>query len=1116
MYRILLFTLLFFTFLFADEGFEECGLGQIAETFLAQGIITETRPMLSGTPTTINTANFKIHYTLSGDDATTQAWADAIATYAEEVHSEIVAQGWLAPPQDNGMGGDTKYDIYIHDLEGYNGITQPEDTPAPGSDYTNSYSSWVELRKDPVPNSPVGEQDRLKSLAAHELHHASQLAYSWIPEDVWFYENTATYMEKRIYPIVNLLKYRLQESNDTPIANPELSINENVAFSTYEYAGGLWPLFLDEFYSSPTIVREVWESCGSAGQTDFFSQKEIVLQNNYSSDLTTAKKNYGIWRYFTGSRNDSHHFSDAAEYHTAPLYAEHSDYPVLQNTNPKKMHGPGGVTYIRFNNASGNYLDITFDGEDDLLWKALAMGIMGGEVNLVTEFNLTDDDNGTAQHPSVDEDYVIFMPILNGEGFREDYTYYADISDLYPVQFMNVIADEDAGGQLKLDGSETIESGEWRYYENIEQHNIETLRERFSASNISKHKDWKNSQQEHFLNRDFFTNQREQHASFNSIYMVTVENSFSSASSNGGNLAFHDPWYVDANGQQPDTFLPFDSPYQPTGSYNETSGGVFLDQDFNDPVPYYSVKTAATQTIPFHGEDVLWYFQRWEGTDVEFEDAANTQTALVFKESGAQARAVYKGHLASDKTTPSGLNNGRRIVRENATELHMVYADGYELWYTHSTDNGATWDQEQEVLELTGGPDDNQLNPHLMLFDNTLYLAWTWYIPNPQYNVYVKSKPVNGGTWSSETLVATLNITSSNPAPVLTTFKDNNIDYLLLVVEENDSSTGNPRIRTFYKQDGSSTWTASPHILSGSRPSVDSKSDGSKARIVYQRNGQVYTRRFNLFDKDWGIERHVSQGIYWAVAHGNPVVAFAAGSTAKAHIAWEAESEAGNDPLVYYCTIDDSENLNNYASHYQYNHSYSHPSISYDDNGGFPYIAMVKDGAVIKRKKSGSSWTTETLDNSGRAPNMALNSAGGSVWTKYNSLPYVVKAEVYEDEPMAMASSSSRMVFLLDDGAYLTLDLSGAQMNAGKLDFDPQLNASGSPQGSDDFRFDWQVQFHNAAGLAGNHARLIDIELDGAVIKTLTLDDFIGYNDGAKHSDATLFTYISSLTQRAR
>jgi len=67
---------------------------------------------------------------------------------------------------------------------------------------------------------------------------------------------------------------------------------------------------------------------------------------------------------------------------------------------------------------------------------------------------------------------------------------------------------------------------------------------------------------------------------------------------------------------------------------------------------------------------------------VDFEDAANTQTALVFKESGAQARAVYKGHLASDKTTPSGLNNGRRIVRENATELHMVYADGRRLFPT--------------------------------------------------------------------------------------------------------------------------------------------------------------------------------------------------------------------------------------------------------------------------------------------------------------------------------------------------------------------------------------------------------------------------------------------------
>ena len=98
----ILFTLLIFNFLFADEDFDECGLGQAAETFLSLGKTTETRPILSGTPMAINTTHFKIHYTLSGADATTQAWADAIAGYAEEVYSEIDAQGWRTPQQDNG------------------------------------------------------------------------------------------------------------------------------------------------------------------------------------------------------------------------------------------------------------------------------------------------------------------------------------------------------------------------------------------------------------------------------------------------------------------------------------------------------------------------------------------------------------------------------------------------------------------------------------------------------------------------------------------------------------------------------------------------------------------------------------------------------------------------------------------------------------------------------------------------------------------------------------------------------------------------------------------------------------------------------------------------------
>ncbi|MHB2149320.1 hypothetical protein ACX8XP_09710 [Calditrichota bacterium LG25] len=91
--------------------------------------------------------------------------------------------------------------------------------------------------------------------------------------------------------------------------------------------------------------------------------------------------------------------------------------------------------------------------------------------------------------------------------------------------------------------------------------------------------------------------------------------------------------------------------------------GVFLDQapDPNDPnKPYYSVKAEAQQPFTAHGQQITGYFLGWEGTDVTFQYADQQETPLVFHAANAEARAVYKGHLASSAAGATGYNNGRR------------------------------------------------------------------------------------------------------------------------------------------------------------------------------------------------------------------------------------------------------------------------------------------------------------------------------------------------------------------------------------------------------------------------------------------------------------------------
>jgi hypothetical protein len=95
------FIIMFFSFMTHTEGIaQECSLGN-ADSLQAAGVVQE-RPNLSGTPIIIATANFRVHYTTSGQDLTTTQWAQAVADYAEEVRVVLSNLGWALPPHDFG------------------------------------------------------------------------------------------------------------------------------------------------------------------------------------------------------------------------------------------------------------------------------------------------------------------------------------------------------------------------------------------------------------------------------------------------------------------------------------------------------------------------------------------------------------------------------------------------------------------------------------------------------------------------------------------------------------------------------------------------------------------------------------------------------------------------------------------------------------------------------------------------------------------------------------------------------------------------------------------------------------------------------------------------------
>ncbi len=361
MKQVILF-LTFATFLssLAEEKKEWCGTQEALRRFKAG--IKLARPSLSGPVSYIERTNFRVHYTTSGNDATTPAYAESVAKFIEySWKKQIDTLGWITPPPDFGYGGDDRYDIYIQGLSGgVMGYCAPEFY------YTNPYpdgaTSFIGLDND------MSYRD-LRVVCAHEFNHASQNRYSYLEQN-WWQENCATWMEDVCYDNINQYVDYFSWSID-PLDSPHKPIT--CEDDLYEYAGSLWPMFLHERYDI-SCPKRAWEKLGEVSGENTLSGIDYTLANHFSSNLTTALKIYGIWRYFTGTRADpTYHFSESNLWPTSTVLRSHSSYPASGNQGSSNPSGPGGTDYIQFF-PGANYLRMSFDGQDNYSWSAYAIG----------------------------------------------------------------------------------------------------------------------------------------------------------------------------------------------------------------------------------------------------------------------------------------------------------------------------------------------------------------------------------------------------------------------------------------------------------------------------------------------------------------------------------------------------------------------------------------------------------------------------------------------------------------------------------------------------------------------------------------------------------------------
>jgi hypothetical protein len=261
--------------------------------------------------------------------------------------------GFLPPHTDGQLGGDERFDIYIvTDLDpgigGYAGFSgYNEETPrADAVGYL-------------VINNAMGALYR-PFVVAHELFHASQMAYDWW-EDLGFMEASATWVPDLVFPEDNLYWRYFPFYN----AEPYLALDYISLKSPYQYGMGMFVMYLDEKFGSGdgSFIKTIWEQ---SVQNDIVNEPDFldVIHNTTVRGLDQAFIDFGPWRFFVGSRDDSQHFSDGA------VWDERMD-PYFEVEAPKgalilkgeavKPLEPYSHAFLRFPRPPGEIADYSLE-----------------------------------------------------------------------------------------------------------------------------------------------------------------------------------------------------------------------------------------------------------------------------------------------------------------------------------------------------------------------------------------------------------------------------------------------------------------------------------------------------------------------------------------------------------------------------------------------------------------------------------------------------------------------------------------------------------------------------------------------------------------------------------
>ena len=311
---------------------------------------------------------FKLHYDTNGTNAVSSEdldidgipdYVEKCAAYCDSSYSKHSLLGYLLPPSDDTLGGDSRYDIYFENSSFY-GYTVPEGA---GSEAWNDRFSYIVLNSDfvgfPLNSDPEGQiAGAAKATAAHEYHHAVQFAYD-ISEPAWFMEFDATYMEDIVFDLTDDNYNYL----GTFMTSPEISLMEN---SSHFYSCFIWGLYLAQKFDT-SLMTAIWEGARFDG---IFNTLSDTLLSRYGWTQDSAFADFVTWNYVTAIRNDNLHHEEGGEYPLIDIGNTHSFYPVPTQSTLNHPAGFGSDYVQFFPNGNVGKLTIEFDGSNSRDWAA--------------------------------------------------------------------------------------------------------------------------------------------------------------------------------------------------------------------------------------------------------------------------------------------------------------------------------------------------------------------------------------------------------------------------------------------------------------------------------------------------------------------------------------------------------------------------------------------------------------------------------------------------------------------------------------------------------------------------------------------------------------------------